>query len=93
MTQRKDDYFGLCPHCMSYTGYVKAGATDVMYCKDHRVSWIFGSGPFSGGGENEEEQRAIYDATIGGFERIQPAFWPRNQKENSNAPGDDGHIP
>jgi hypothetical protein len=65
---------------MSYTGFVKAGKTDVMYCKDHRVSWVFGSGHFSGGGETEEDQRRIYDETIGGFERIKPAFWPRDWK-------------
>jgi hypothetical protein len=80
MTKREDDYFGLCPHCMSFTGYVKAGKTDVMYCKEHRVSWIAGSGFFSGDGETEEEQRKIYDETIGGFELIEPAFWPRDWK-------------
>jgi hypothetical protein len=78
MTKREDDYFGLCPHC--YTGFVKAGRTDVMYCKEHRVSWILGAGHFSSPCETEEEEERIYEETIGGFERIEPAFWPRDWK-------------
>ena len=80
MTNHQDDYFGLCPQCMSYTGVVKAGRTDVMYCKEHRVSWIAGAGFFDCGNLPEDEQKKIYEDTIGGFERIEPACWPRDWK-------------
>jgi hypothetical protein len=80
--KRKDDYFGLCPHCKSYTGCVKAGKTDIVYCAEHQISWIAGSGLFSSF-HTLDEQRAIYDEIgIGEMERIErPFFWPPTLRE------------
>jgi hypothetical protein len=88
---KQDDYFGLCPHCMSYTGHVNAGKTTIFYCKEHMVSWVFGAG-FFGGDEAEEEQRKIYDeAGIATMQRIEPAHWPKGHY--ADPPGVAGASP
>jgi hypothetical protein len=48
---RPDDYFGgyfgLCPVCHKLDGYLKADSTDILFCNEHRVSWVAGAGNFS----------------------------------------------
>jgi hypothetical protein len=74
------DYFGGCPTCGKNDGYLNAGRTHVFYCREHKVSWIFGANMFSSWkDETEEEQREKYKL-IEDFERVEP-LWP-----------DDAHV-
>jgi hypothetical protein len=69
------DYFGGCPTCGKNDGYLNAGRTHVFYCREHKVSWIFGANLFdSWKDETEDEQREKYKL-IEGFERVEP-IWP-----------------
>jgi hypothetical protein len=71
------DYFGGCPTCGKNDGYLNAGRTHVFYCREHKVSWIFGANMFSSWkDETEEEQREKYKL-IEDFERVEP-LWPEN---------------
>lgn len=70
-----DDYFGGCPTCRGNDGYVNCGRLHVFFCKEHRVSWIFGANLFSSWREQTDaEQREQYKM-IEGFERVEP-IWP-----------------
>jgi hypothetical protein len=58
-----DDYFGVCPTCFKFTGYINIGKGHWFFCKEHRVKWWFGSNIFSDWRQQtEEEQREAYDS-------------------------------
>jgi hypothetical protein len=56
------DYFGTCPHCHDYDGWINIGRGHWFFCDEHKVRWCVGSNLFSQWRfQTEQEQRAIYD--------------------------------
>ena len=75
-----EDYFGGCPTCGKNDGYLNAGKTHVFYCREHKVSWVFGANVFgSWKDETEDEQPEKYKA-IEGFERVAAGLEPARGK-------------
>jgi hypothetical protein len=78
MSEREDDFFGLCPYCHRGNGYANAGRSHRAYCREHKVSWLIGSNLFSSWRhETNEQQLAIWsEIGLDDFEDIMPFFWP-----------------
>jgi hypothetical protein len=58
-THGDDDYFGVCPYCLSYTGRLDIGKGNWLYCSEHKIRWFIGTILTAHG--TEAEQTALFD--------------------------------
>jgi hypothetical protein len=59
----EEHYFGCCPTCHQYDGYLNIGKGHWFYCSEHKIRWCIGSNLFSSWqDETEEDQRTAYAA-------------------------------
>jgi hypothetical protein len=60
---QQEHYWGCCPTCHQYDGYINIGRGHWFYCGEHKIRWCTGSNLFSTWqNETDEEQRERYDA-------------------------------
>jgi hypothetical protein len=85
--QRSKDYWGTCPHCHDYDGFINIGRGHWFFCDEHKVRWCVGSNLFSCWRfQTEQEQRAIYDAkAFGSYRDVEPYFPPPTEAEREQA--------
>ena len=56
-----DPYLGSYPKCGGNDGFVNAGSSHIFFCREHKMSWMFGANIFNGWHEETEaEQRENY---------------------------------
>ena len=74
-----EGHFGFCPECHRVPAeYINVGRGHFFVCPECKVYWYGGSNLFSSCREQtEEQQRAIYNETLGdGFRRVEDSYYP-----------------
>ncbi len=72
VSTEKSDYFGLCPNCKDYSGYLNIGKANWMVCHDCKAKWLVGEDLFSSWRyETEEDWEKNYEQ-IKAYEEVEP---------------------
>lgn len=73
------DYFGVCPYCDQWSGYINIGRSHWFYCSEHKVRWFVGSDHFgSWRYQTQAEQEAIFKELDFGSFRVIEVAWGLN---------------